>query len=130
MTVHSILLHNFWLKLFSIILATLIWIAVRANLASASADVNRKFPHRPVLVMSGAGEHPALTIEPGDVSVLVRGPAELIGRLKEQDVQVFLPLDDRQDLPGEFAIVVHVPPGLKEVVAFPDRVSVQRSGRP
>jgi hypothetical protein len=130
MTLRAIFLHNFWLKLFSVILASLIWMAVRANLASASTDVNRKFPHRPVLVMTGAGEHPALAIEPGDVSVLVRGPKDLIGSLTEQDVQVFLQLDGRREPSGEFGIVVHVPPGIKEVVAFPERVFVRSMGRP
>jgi len=130
MTLHSIFLHNFWLKLFSIILASLIWIAVNANLATGSTNVNRKFPRRPVLVMTGAGEHPPLAIEPNDVSVLVRGPSALIGGLKEQDVQVFLHLGGPHELPGVFDIVVHVPPGIKEVVAFPERVTVRAMARP
>jgi hypothetical protein len=41
------------------------------------------------MVMTGSGAHPAVTIEPSDVSVLVRGPAELLSSLREQDVQVF-----------------------------------------
>jgi len=131
--VRSLFLHNFWWKLFSVVLATLIWLAVRANLSNEAAltrrdtlaNVTRKFAHRPVMVMTGTGEHPALTIEPGDVSVLVRGSAELMSNLQEEDVQVFLHLQNLKNLTGDFPVVVHVPPGIKEVVAFPELVIVR-----
>jgi hypothetical protein len=77
------------------------------------------------MVMTGTGEHPAVTIEPTDVSVLVRGPAELLSSLQEQDVQVFLHLPDQKNSAGDFSVVVHVPPGIKEVVAFPELVTVR-----
>ena len=129
----SLFLHNFWWKLFSVVLATLIWLAVNATLSNEAvltrrftlANVTRKFPHRPIMVMTGTGEHPAVTIEPSDVSVLVRGPAELLSTLQEQDVQVFLPLQDHKNLPGDLPVIVHVPPGIKEVVAFPEHVTVR-----
>jgi hypothetical protein len=128
----SLFLHNFWWKLFSVVLATLIWLAVNATLSNeaalsrrfALANVTHKFPHLPVLVMTGTGEHPAVTIEPSDVSVLVRGPAELLSSLQEQDVQVFLHLQEKNPF-GDFPVIVHVPPGIKEVVAFPDVVAVR-----
>jgi len=130
MFLRALFLHNFLLKLFSIVLATLIWLAVWASLRGASAEVTRKFPRRPVLVMTGTGEHPALAIEPPDVSVLVRGPAALLSGLKEQDIQVFLQLQGRPDPAGDFGVVVHVPPGVTEVVSFPERVTVRPTGRP
>jgi len=137
MSLHTIFLHNFWLKFFSVLVATLIWLAVDASLRKgappgryASTEVNRKFPRRPVLVMTGVEEHPALALEPGDVSVLVRGPASVLGNLKEQDVQVFLDLQGHRELAGEFRVVVHAPPGVTEVFAFPGHVTVRPTGRP
>ena len=137
MNLRTIFLHNFWLKVFSVIVATLIWLAVDASLRKgsppgryASTDVNRKFARRPVLVMTGAGEHPALMLEPSDVSVLVRGPASALGNLAEQDVQVFLDLKGQRELSGDFPVVVHAPPGVTEVHAFPGRVTVRPTGRP
>jgi YbbR domain-containing protein len=137
MSLHTIFLHNFLLKFFSVLVATLIWLAVDASLRKGSppgrystADVNHRFPRRPVLVMTGAGEHPALTLEPSDVSVLVRGPASALGNLKEQDVQVFLDLKGQRELSGDFPVVVHAPPGVTEVYAFPERVTVRPTGRP
>ena len=137
MNLRTVFLHNFWLKFFSVIVATLIWLAVDANLRKesplgrfTSANINRKFLRRPVLVMTGAGEHPSLALEPGDVSVLVRGPASVLGNLKEQDVQVFLDLQGRRELAGRFRVVVHAPPGVTEVIAFPEHVTVRLTGRP
>ena len=128
----SLFLHNFWWKLFSVVLATLIWLAVNATLSNEAMLTrrlnlasNQKFAHCPILVMTSTGEHPAVTIEPSDVSVLVRGPAELLSSLKPQDVQVFLHLPDHKNPTGEFPVVVHVPPGIKEVVAFPEQVTVR-----
>lgn len=126
-------LHNFWWKLFSVVLATLIWFAVNSTLSneavltrrSALKNVTQKFSHRPVMVMTGTGEHPAVIVEPNDVSVLVRGPAELLSTLREQDVQVFLHLNPKE-LPGDFPVSVHVPPGM-EVFAYPESVTVHRA---
>jgi hypothetical protein len=138
MFLRAFFLHNFWLKLFSVVLATLIWLAVWASLRGesvlshriASAEVTRKFPRRPVLVVTGTGEHPALAIEPSDVSVLVRGPAAVLSGLKEQDIQVFLHLQGRLDSAGDFGVVVHAPIGVTEVVAFPEHVTIRPTGRP
>lgn len=137
MNLRTIFLHNFWLKVFSVLVSTLIWLTVDANLKKelplgrfAIGEVKRKFVHRPVLVMTGAGEHPALALEPSDVSVLVRGPTSTVGNLREEDVQVFLDLQGRRELSGDFRIVVHVPPGVSEVYAFPETVSVRPTGRP
>ena len=137
MSLRTIFLHNFWLKVFSVLVSTLIWLTVDANLKKelplerfASGEVNRKFPHRPVLVMTGAGEHPALALEPSDVSVRVRGPAATVGNLREEDVQVFLDLQGHRELSGEFRIIVHAPPGVTEVYAVPETVTVRPTGRP
>lgn len=129
----SLLLHNFWWKLFSAVLATMIWLAVNATLSNEAvltrrftpATFTRKFSRLPIMVMTTTNEHRAVTIEPGDVSVLVRGPRELLDSLLEQDVQVFLDLKDFKDLTGDFSVIVHVPPGIKEVVTFPERVTVR-----
>jgi hypothetical protein len=129
MFLRALFLHNFWWKLFSVVLATLIWLAV-SDQRVASAEVTREFPHRPVLVMTGTGEHPALAIEPPEVSVLVRGPIALIGELNDQDIQVFLNLQGRTDVAGDFGLVVRAPPGVSEAVVFPKKVTLRPLARP
>ena len=137
MSLRTIFFHNFWLKFFSVLVSTLIWLAVDASLRKespvgrfASAEVNRKFPRQPVLIMTGAGEHAALALDPADVSVLVRGPASVLNNLKEEDVQVFLDLRGHREPAGKFPVVVRAPPGATEVFAFPETVMVRPKSRP
>ena len=136
MFLRALFLHNFWLKLSSVVLATLIWLTVWASIKGESPLAQRvvsmevEFPRRPVLVMTGTGELQAQTIEPPDVSVLVRGPAAIVRELSEQDIQVFLNLHERPDSTGKVGLAVRVPPGVTDVVVVPKRVTVRPSDRP
>ena len=85
MALRSLILDHFWLKLFSLILATLIWLTVRDS--GVSSDATRTFVNRPILVLTDKSQHTAVTVNPSVASVTVRGPASFINELTEQEIQ-------------------------------------------
>jgi YbbR domain-containing protein len=116
MWLRSLIVDHFWLKLFSLILATLIWLAVRANVNNEgvtrrfdAADITRTFTRRPVQVMTDTGAHAAVLVEPDAVDIVVRGGAEQIDKLQEQQVRPFVRLPESTNLTGNVPVHVQLP---------------------
>jgi YbbR domain-containing protein len=132
MWLRSLVLDHFWLKLFSLILATLIWLAVRANVNNEpgmrrfdAADVTRTFTRRPIQVMTDTGAHPAVLVEPGTVDIVVRGGAEQIDKLQEQQVRAFVRLPETTNLTGNVPVHVQLPREAALVFVSPMIVTVK-----
>jgi YbbR domain-containing protein len=130
MPLRSLILDHFWLKLFSLILATLIWLTVRGNLSSASAEQTRTFLNRPILVLTDTAEHAAVTVNPSQATVTVRGPASLIQELAEQDIHVFVRMVDRHQFSGELPVHAHVPSGANVALVTPTTTTVRSAASP
>src|SRR5688500_16026853 len=107
MAIRSLIFHHFWLKLFSVVLAVLIWLTVRG----ASGEGTRTFPNRPTLVLLGPSRHTPCAINPTEASITVRGPSSLRQEITEQDINVSVRLADRSQFSGELPLRVHVPSG-------------------
>ena len=132
MWLRSLIVDHFWLKLFSLILATLIWLAVRANINNEpgvrrfdAADVTRTFTRRPIQVMTDTGAHPAVQIDPGAVDIVVRGGAEQIDKLQEQQVRAFIRLPEATNLTGNVPVHVQLPREAALVFVSPMIVTVK-----
>ena len=123
MPIRSLILDHFWLKLFSVILATLIWLTVRDS--GVSSDATRTFVNRPVLVLTDRAQHTAVTVNPSLASVTVRGPASLINELTDQEIQVFVRMADREQFSGELPIHAHVPSGASVFLVTPMTATVK-----
>src|SRR5213593_3032440 len=119
MPLRSLILNHFWLKLFSLILATLIWLAVRANLSNASAEFVRTFVNRPILVLTDNAQHTAVAVNPDHATVTVRGPASLMQFIKDEDIHVFVRLGEKRLLMGDLPVHVHVPAGASVALVTP-----------
>src|SRR5215472_7859172 len=93
----DLILKDFWLKLFSLALACLIWFTVniaikndispRTSLALTPTD-ELLLRDLPVIVMSPAEEARGFTINPKTVDVTVQGDALGLKNLRKQDVHV------------------------------------------
>ncbi len=132
MSLRDKILHNFWLKVFSVILAMMIWFAIQSNLQTEA-----KFPQspfrpvetrdfrRPIAISTSATNQLVFKIEPSHVSVKIRGDRSFVRKLNLSDIQVYVDLTDVRDVHGSFPIQVHVPRevGLYEV--WPSRVHVE-----
>lgn len=119
MPLRSIFAHQFWLKLLSLVLASLIWLTVKANLGSTGGEATRTFNNRPIMLLTDGAEHVAMVSSPNQASVTVRGPALLIQEMSDQDVHVFVRLHDRNQMSGEMPVHAHVPAGATVAMVSP-----------
>lgn len=85
-------------------LASLIWLTVKANLGTTGGDATRTFNNRPILLLTDSAEHVAMVSSPNLANVTVRGPALLIQEMTDQDVHVYVHLRDRNQTSGELPV--------------------------
>jgi len=130
MPLRALIQNHFWLKLISLVLATLIWLTVRANLGNPSGEATRPFPNRPILVLTDTAEHVAVVANPTTASVTVRGPAALIQELSEQDIHVYVRINDRRQVSGELPVHAHVPSGASVVLVTPATATIKPADAP
>lgn len=130
MPLRSLILDHFWLKLISFVLAVLIWLTVKSDLGTSSAETIRPFPNCPVLVLTDNAEHVAVVANPGRASVTVRGPAALLNELSEQDIHVYVRLNDSRQVNGVLPVHAHVPSGASVVRITPETATIKPVGAP
>jgi YbbR domain-containing protein len=127
----NLVLKDFWLKLFSLGLAVLIWITVDVALKNSSSplpSVNQKkrvFASLPVVVISSADDVRSVRVSPKEVEVTVEGDGKALEKLQAKDIRVMV------DLTGTRAahdllqrIEVSAPAGVTHVRASPEEVQV------
>jgi YbbR domain-containing protein len=124
MPIRSLILDHLGLKIFSIILGTLIWLAVKTNFANPT-EADRTFTNRPILVLTDSAEHSAVVVNPNQASVTVRGSASLMQLLKDEDIHVFVRLSEKQQLTSELPVHVHAPAGAAVVLLTPATAAVK-----
>lgn len=113
MSPHDLIFRNFWLKLFSILLGTVIWLAIHYSIAHDIA-LDEPAPGLafakedilvPVLIMaqnkdsilapiSNTGTNRAFKITPPDVLVTVFGPPAMLAGKEREKIKVFVDLTD------------------------------------
>src|SRR5262245_4775485 len=130
MPIRSLLLDHLGLKIFSLILGMLIWLAVRTNFAGPAAEADRTFVSRPILVLTDSAEHSAVVVNPNQASVTVRGSASLMQLLKDEDIHVFVRLSEKHQFTGELPVHVHAPAGATVVLLTPATAAVKPATSP
>jgi len=115
-------LHNFWLKVLSLVLATGLWLAISPDQEPAEITVRVpiEFRHVPPQL-----EISSVTIP--EAQVRVRGPEQMIRDLRSTDIHADLELKDAE--PGEHTFYltaqqIHLPRNLTVVQVVPVRVTV------
>ena len=98
----DLLFRDFWLKLFSLALAVLIWFTVAsirregkdvsAIPAFSNNTVERTFYNLPVEVVATAADVRSFKVEPTEVHVRVRGEARLVEQLHAEDIHALVDL--------------------------------------
>jgi hypothetical protein len=115
-------LHNFWLKVLSLVLATGLWLAISPDQepAEITLRVPIEFRHVPPQLEINSMTTP-------EAQVRVKGPERLIRDLRSTDIHADLELKGAQ--PGEHtfdfsAQQIHLPRDLSVVQVVPVRVTV------
>jgi YbbR domain-containing protein len=119
MSTRDAILQNFWLKLFSLVLATMIWFAIAGAQLNLRSDrpglgtLTRKIESVPITVMQSANDFRAFRVEPNVIDVTVRGPIAEVQALTARQLEVFINLTDVHDTAGlNKKILVHTPGGI------------------
>lgn len=121
----NLLLEDFWLKLFSLALAVLIWFTVTFVSQKEVRTDTRVFFNLPVTVLSAAEDVRNFKVSPSEVQVTVQGDGETLQNLQSKDIRVMV------DLTGVMAarelrkrVEVSAPAGVTHLRVAPEEVQV------
>ena len=127
----ELLTHNRWQKVFSLLLASLIWLAVRpgSGLSLRVEDpglVERPFTDLPITVLTPAADLGRYRVAPDKITLVLRGDPAVIDRLKPAELEVYVNLVEPG--PDRFTRIIHVhaPAGTEVVTVSPAEVQIER----
>src|SRR6266540_7170854 len=124
MSFRSFFTEHLWLKAFSLVLATLIWLTIRGNLEKETRQETKRLERQTVALLTDASERRAFVLDPEEVSVTVKGPKTLIDSLS--DVRAFVELASHSGNMGNYNVEVHAPAGVTVVLVSPRSVFVKQ----
>lgn len=139
-------LHNFWLKMASLILATLIWLTVQANL---DKENRRVYPDRvlsdemdkrvvtqkrlelPVTVLVDGRNSTEYRSVPTNVAVTVSGETMRINSLSEQEFLAYIETGGVTNPQREiFPILVNLPANVTLLRVIPPMIRLKQASNP
>jgi hypothetical protein len=130
MPLRHIILHNFWLKLFSIALATVIWLAINNSIHNeqgVSQVLTADYIRVPVSVETTPGDKRVFRITPNEVVVIAVGKDPASFQATRKDIRVQLDLthfDAKESTTQELKALP--PPGINVLEIIPYTVQVQQ----
>lgn len=134
----KLIFHNFWLKLFSLLLAGMIWYAVFSiqdkpkAVPGFNVGVQKKeFDQIPVVILKSPSDTAVYKISPNAVNVTITGKPAQVESLTPADVRVFIDLSDMRTgsrMKKSYQVSVHVPDSTLEIdvapkLVFPERIT-------
>ena|SRR5947207_2125279 len=128
-TLRHLIFHDFWLKLFSFVLAVLIWFTVHfASQKDISplgpAAQERRFPNLPVMVMFAAEDVRTYKVKPSEVDVIIQGDPKILKDLQSRDIRVVVDLTGIEAAHLRKRVEVSPPPGITHTRVTPQEVEV------
>jgi len=101
MALRDYILNNFWVKLFSLLLAIMIWCTVnywqeggRLGRARVSPTREITISRLPITVLKPADDERSYHVTPATVDVILSGPAAKLSSFSSRDLEVFVNLTD------------------------------------
>ena len=95
MSLRTLILHNFWLKLFSIALATVIWLAIHYSIHDELDENQSLTPHYirvPVSTQTSPGDKRIFRVNPSEVVVTAVGKDPVLFPATQKEIRVILDL--------------------------------------
>jgi YbbR domain-containing protein len=124
----NLFLKDFWLKLFSLAVALMIWSIVHnatgsGNPFRSTTVKQRPFPGLPVVVLSSAENVLRFRIDPKEVKVTVQAESRLLKELKPENIRVTVDLTGIESANNlRKRVEVSVPAGVTVVDVQPPEV--------
>jgi len=134
MSVRRLILHNFWLKFFSIALATMIWMAIHYGIHNdfpiTQLAINRllvqEYIRVPVSAIVAQGDKRVFKINPIEVVVIAVGEEKSLLKAAPKNIKVYIDLTNfhsRQITDAE--VHADVPPDINVLEISPPTVTVE-----
>jgi YbbR domain-containing protein len=134
MSLRAFIQHNFWLKLFSVLLATLIWYVIHSWIATGAKQpqnpITSNLPTRsvlrlPIRVLTQPGDPRVFKVEPNEVVVSLTGEAAVLREITRENNSAFVDLTNiRSSRETNQQVRVDIPPGIA-VEIVPRTVNVE-----
>jgi hypothetical protein len=134
MSLRHLILHNFWLKMFSIAAGTIIWITIHFSIEhvltfSETAGGGRLIPETvevPISILQDEGDARVFRIFPSNALVTVMGEARILRGPAGHEIKLYVDLTDyHSDGATQEDLHPDVPPNIHVVEFKPHTVSVQ-----
>lgn len=133
MALRELIRHNFWLKLFSFLLAVLVWFAVYVvkegnNLGRTfvTSPDTETFYDVPVHIMKQPDDERLFEISPPSIEVKLTGESAVLRELKRDDIKVYVDLtaNRRRQVLRTERVRIHLPPNVTLVQVLPLAVQI------
>lgn len=129
-----LILRNFWVKMLSLTLATVIWFSIRNSI---QADLHlppttiispvESSALVPINVMAQPGDGRIFKVTPKEIQVTIRGESAVLRKYTPQDFKAYVDLSAiNLNEPVGQEIKVHVPNGVTVLKIIPEAVSVEQ----
>jgi hypothetical protein len=125
MAKRDLILHNFWWKVTSMLLAIIVWFVVYDTSPGAAPMSPARFPKHPLAIMRDSTDKRAIRITPTEVDVVVSTPIVARAVLTDADIQTFVDLSEVDPKTKTAPIRVYVPRGVRLEQILPDRALVE-----
>jgi hypothetical protein len=141
-TLTDLILRNFWLKLFSVGLATVIWLAIHTGIRNEvfpqvsidQLNINRLLAQKdiriPVTTVQAADDHRLFKITPAEVLVTAVGDQKALVGATQKTIKVYVDLRNFSGAESAAEDVhVDVPPNINVLEISPATVGVEQVHR-
>jgi YbbR domain-containing protein len=135
MGLRNLILRNFWLKLFSVALATVIWLAIHYGIhndvALGPLSINRtlaqEYVRVPVTIRQRAGDSRVFRISPNEVIVVAVGEDVTLRQAAKKSLQVYVDLTDFESKDSSVEqLQSDAPADINVIEISPSAVTVQQ----
>lgn len=133
MSPRHLILHNFWLKAFSLVLATLLWLAVYSVINEAATlpgfekgRFQRVIPQVEVAIAKSATDTRLYKITPAAVDITLVGDRATLEALAPRELAVFVNLANMRYEERIHQVQVHAPAAVRVLDVSPGIVRIER----
>ena len=135
MPLRALIQHNFWLKLFSFLLAMLIWFAIHFGIKNEirlsqnpiTDPTTREFLRSPVRILSPSGDMRVFKTEPDHVFISVTGEEAVLRDLTARNIIVYVDIANvRSAHQTNQQVKLDVPDGVTVTKISPRAVNVEQ----
>lgn len=128
-----LILHDFWLKLFSLVLAVLLWVTISFAFRKQGSPLGNlklgfhqtTFYSIPVVILSSASDVHEFRVDPKEVDVTVQGDPAVLRALQSAEIRAIVDLTGISEASDvRKRIEVSTPAGVTHVKVTPEEVRV------